>query len=132
MTINTFEDKFIIQQKSTYVDKDHLALLTKKAEEQSEKIAYKLASLNITVDKKQMLLGFSSKHLSTYNNKLDKSKSNLKEFIDTDEESSQNQKILNEDNILEVLQKDKQALPRAKQAYSTILEKFLNANITNI
>ncbi|CAG8807257.1 13955_t:CDS:1 [Cetraspora pellucida] len=64
--------------------------------------------------------------------KLDKSKSNLKEFIDTDEESPQNQKILNEDNILKVLRKDKQALPRAEQAYSTILEKFLNANITNI
>ncbi|CAG8789724.1 2394_t:CDS:2, partial [Racocetra persica] len=31
-TINIFEDVFIIQQKSTYADKDHLALLMKKAE----------------------------------------------------------------------------------------------------
>ncbi|CAG8709398.1 1552_t:CDS:2, partial [Racocetra persica] len=120
-TINTFEDIFIVQQKSIYADKDHLALLTKKV---------KLALLNITVDKKQILLGFSSKHLPTYNkcdhcHKLlcnetdkssmviacghgyhesyfiDKNKSNLKKLINTDKESLQNQKILNEDNILE-------------------------------
>ncbi|CAG8649519.1 12480_t:CDS:2, partial [Cetraspora pellucida] len=58
--INTFEDKFIVQQKSTYADKDHLALLTKKVKKQDKKIAYKLVSLNITVNKKQMPLGFSN------------------------------------------------------------------------
>ncbi|CAG8785529.1 20321_t:CDS:1, partial [Racocetra persica] len=184
-TINAFEDVFIVQQKSMYVDKDHLALLTKKAEVflleifsniyqklgrssivkgQDETITYKLASLNITIDKKQIPLGFSSEHLPTYNkcdhchkllydetgksfmviiyghgyhescfsillkekchycenflklgvrnnvsslltrlSKVDKNKSNLKKLIDANEESPQNQKILNEDNILEVL-----------------------------
>ncbi|CAG8817343.1 32511_t:CDS:2, partial [Gigaspora margarita] len=64
--------------------------------------------------------------------KLDKKKSNLKEFIDTDEDSPQNQVISNEDDILEVLQKDKQALPRVEQAYSTALKRFLDASVINI
>ncbi|CAG8826910.1 44124_t:CDS:2, partial [Gigaspora margarita] len=99
--ISGFEDVFVIQKKSTYANKDHLVLLTKKAE---------LASLNITMDKKQMPLGFSSRHLPAYNkcdhchmllcDGTDKKKSNLKEFIDADEDSPQNQVISNEDNIL--------------------------------
>ncbi|CAG8612328.1 33644_t:CDS:1, partial [Racocetra persica] len=203
-----FEDVFVVQKKSTYVDNDHLALLTKKAEvflfetfgnvyrklDQSsiikgrnKKITYKLASLDFIVNKKQMLLGFSSEHLLAYDkydhchkllydgtgksfmvivcghryhkscftillnkkcfycenifklgirnnvlsllsrlSKLDTKKSNLKEFIDADDDSPRDQKILDEDDILEVLRKDKQALPRVKQAYSTALERFLN------
>ncbi|CAG8574307.1 10477_t:CDS:1, partial [Gigaspora rosea] len=31
-TNNSFEDIFAIQKKSTYADKDHLALLTKKTQ----------------------------------------------------------------------------------------------------
>ncbi|CAG8668427.1 2199_t:CDS:2, partial [Racocetra persica] len=42
------------------------------------------------------------------NIKLDKSKSNLKEIIEADKDSSQNQKIENEEDILEVFRKDKQ------------------------
>ncbi|CAG8759722.1 28197_t:CDS:2, partial [Racocetra persica] len=74
-------------------------------------------SLNITVDKKQMLLEFSSKHLSAYN-KCDqcyellcdgtdksKSKSSFKEIIEADDNSPQDQKIVNKDDILEVLRK---------------------------
>ncbi|RIB02165.1 hypothetical protein C2G38_2292263 [Gigaspora rosea] len=172
------------RKKSTYADEDHLALLTKKAEvfllvtfskiyqrlgqssvvkRQNEKITCKLVSLNITVNKKQMPLGFSSGHLPAYDkcdhchmllydgtgkgfmviacgheyhescfisldrkyhhcvnilklgiqtntsslisrlSKLNKNKSNLKEFIDADEDSPQNQVISNEDDILEVL-----------------------------
>ncbi|RIB21288.1 hypothetical protein C2G38_2177073 [Gigaspora rosea] len=53
-------------------------------------------------------------------------KSNLKEFIDAEDDSTQNQKISDEDNILEVIRKDKQALPRVEQAYSMALERFLN------
>ncbi|CAG8795613.1 29455_t:CDS:2 [Gigaspora margarita] len=211
--ISGFEDVFVVQKKSTYADEDHLALLMKKAEvfllvtfskiyqrlSQSsivkgwnEKITCKLALLNITMDKRQMPLGFSSGHLPAYDkcnhchmllcdgtgkgsmviacghgyhescfislnrkchycvnilnlgiqanttslisrlSKLDKKKSNLKEFIDADEDSPQNQVISNEDDILEVLRKDKQALPRMEQAYSTALERFLNASVINI
>ncbi|CAG8528596.1 7621_t:CDS:2, partial [Gigaspora rosea] len=207
-TLSRFEDIFVVQKKSTYADNDHLALLTKKAEVflletfgnvyrklgqssiikgRNEKITCKLASLDFTVDKKQMPLGFSSEHLPAYdkcdyyhkllhdgtgkssmvitcghryyescftislnkkclycenvlklgirNNvsslllrlrKLNTKKSNLKEFIDADDDSSQDQKISDEDNILEVLRKDKQALPRVEQAYSMALERFLN------
>ncbi|RIB21754.1 hypothetical protein C2G38_2243739 [Gigaspora rosea] len=212
-TINSFEDIFAIQKKSTYADKDHLALLTKKAQVflleifgnayqrlgqssivkgPGENISFKLASLNITVDKKQMPLGFSSKHLPLYNkcdhcyeilcngtgkssmviacghgyhescftislngkcycenflklgiqinvsslvsrlSKLNKSKSNLKNMIEADEDSPQDQQIVNEVDILEVLRKDKQALPRVEQAYSIALERFLNINTTII
>ncbi|CAG8791024.1 10079_t:CDS:1, partial [Gigaspora rosea] len=213
-TISGFEDVFVDQKKSTYADKDHLALLTKKAEVflletfgniyqrlgqssvvkgRNEQITYKLASLDITVDKKQMPLGFSSMHLPTYDkcdhcylllcngkgkssmiiarghgyhescfsislnikchyckdilklgirnnvsslllrlSKLPgKNKSNLKEIIEADEDSPQNQKISDEDDILEVLRKDKQALPRVEQAYSVALERFLNINVVD-
>ncbi|CAG8829181.1 1854_t:CDS:2, partial [Racocetra persica] len=58
--------------------------------------------------------------------KLDTKKSNLKEFIDADDDSPRDQKISDEDDILEVLRKDKQALPRVEQAYSMALERFLN------
>ncbi|CAG8807280.1 27837_t:CDS:2, partial [Gigaspora margarita] len=182
------------QKKSTYADKDHLALLTKKAEKflletfgkiyqrlgqssivkvRNEKVTYKLVLLNITIDKKQMLLGFSSVHLPTYDkydhyhlllcdgtgkssmviacsygyhkscfsislngkyhycedilklgirnnissllsrlSKLDNNKLNLKEIIEADKDSSQNQKISNENDILEVFRKDKQAFTK--------------------
>ncbi|RIB16547.1 hypothetical protein C2G38_2189627 [Gigaspora rosea] len=183
-TISGFEDVFVDQKKSTYADKDHLALLTKKAEVflletfgniyqrlgqssivkgRNEQITYKLASLDITVNKKQMPLGFSSMHLPTYDkcdhchlllcdrkdilklgirnnvssfllqlSKLPgKNKLNLKEIIEADEDSPQNQKISDEDDILEVLQKDKQALPRVEQAYSVALERFLNVNVVD-
>ncbi|CAG8561670.1 24650_t:CDS:2 [Gigaspora rosea] len=213
-TINSFEDIFAIQKKSTYADKDYLTLLTKKAQVfllkifgnayqrlgqsfivkgPGEIISFKLTSLNITVDKKQMPLGFSSTHLPLYNkcdhcydilcdgtgkssmviacghgyhescftislngkcyhcenvlklgiqtnvsslvsrlSKLNKSKSNLKNIIEADEDSPQDQQIVNEDDILEVLRKDKQALPRVEQAYSIALERFLNTNTTII
>ncbi|KAF0395029.1 vacuolar protein sorting-associated protein 18: PROVISIONAL [Gigaspora margarita] len=70
-----------------YTNKDTLALLTKKAKVflleifgniyqrlgqssivkgPEKKITYKLASLDIIVDKKQMPLGFSSEHLPSY------------------------------------------------------------------
>ena len=61
-----------------------------------------------------------------------KSKPNLQEIIEADEDSPQNQRIENEDDILEVFRKNKQALPKAEQAYSIALEKFLNANVTII
>ncbi|RIB26773.1 hypothetical protein C2G38_2264481 [Gigaspora rosea] len=207
-TLSRFEDVFVVQKKSTFADNDHLALLTKKAEVflletfgnvyrklgqssiikgRNEKIIYKLVSLDFTIDKKQMPLGFSSEHLLAYDkcdhchlllhngtgksfmviacghgyhescftillnkkclycenvlkldirtnvssflsrlSKLATKKSNLKEFIDADDDSSQDQMISDEDDILEVLQKDKQALPRVEQAYSTALERFLN------
>ncbi|CAG8674684.1 24330_t:CDS:2, partial [Gigaspora rosea] len=206
----TFEDAFVILKKSTYADKDTLALLMKKtkvflleifsniyqslsqssiAKGRNEKITCKLASLNITVGKKQMPLGFSSEHLPSYDkcdhchellcdgtgkssmviacghgyhkscftllnekcyhceiflklgiknnvtsllsrlSKIGKSKSKLKEIIEADEDSPQDQRIENEDDILEVFRKNKQALPKAEQAYSIALEKFLNANI---
>ncbi|CAG8804774.1 12518_t:CDS:2, partial [Cetraspora pellucida] len=171
-----FEDVFVDYKKFTYVDEDNLTLLTKKAqvfflkifgnvyqrlgqssivEGQREKITYKLASLELVVDNKQISLEFSSEHLPLYakfnychrllydrtgikNNvtsllsylsKLDKSKSNLEEIFEADEDSSQDQRIENENNILEVFQKDKQVLSRVKQAYSAALEKFLNTNI---
>ncbi|KAF0333061.1 hypothetical protein F8M41_017137 [Gigaspora margarita] len=123
-----------------------------------------MASLNITVDKKQMLLEFSSVHLPIYD-KCDYCHLLLcdrtgKSFIVitcgheyhescfsislnrkchycedilklADEDSPQNQKISDEDDILEVLQKDKQALPRVEQAYSVVLERFLNIKIVD-
>ncbi|CAG8808686.1 12911_t:CDS:2, partial [Racocetra persica] len=67
--IIAFEDAFVVQKKSTYADEDNLTLLTKKAsivEGKEEKITYKLASLNLVVDKKQMPLGFSSEHLPSF------------------------------------------------------------------
>ncbi|CAG8483378.1 9082_t:CDS:2 [Gigaspora margarita] len=195
--IIAFEDAFVVQKKSTYTDEDNLTLLTKKAqvflleifgnvyqrlgqssivEGWREKITYKLASLSLVIDKKQMLLGFSSEHLPSYNKcdhchgllrsgtgkssmviacghgyhescftilngkccycesilKLDKSKSNLEEIVEADEDSPQDQRVENEDDILEVLRKDKQAFSRVEQAYPTALEKFLNTNIANI
>ncbi|RIB10359.1 hypothetical protein C2G38_2206321 [Gigaspora rosea] len=48
------------------------------------------------------------------------------EFIDANDNNPQNQKILDEDDILEVLQKDKQVLPRVEQAYFTAIKKVLN------
>ncbi|CAG8694683.1 34068_t:CDS:1, partial [Racocetra persica] len=211
--IIVFEDAFVVQKKSTYADEDNLTLLTKKAqvflleifgniyqrlgqssivEGREEKITYKLASLNLVVDKKQMLLGFSSEHLPLFDkcdhcygllydrtgkssmviacghgyhescftilngkccycesilklgiknnissllsrlSKLDKSKSNLEKIVETDEDSPQDQRIENEDDILEVPRKDKQALSRVEQAYPAAFEKFLNTNIANI
>ncbi|CAG8501206.1 11103_t:CDS:2 [Racocetra persica] len=86
-TLSGFDDVFVVQKKSTYADNDHLALLTKKVEvflfetfgniyrklgqssiikSRNKKITYKLASLDFIVNKKQMLLGFSSKHLPAY------------------------------------------------------------------
>ncbi|CAG8806656.1 19165_t:CDS:2, partial [Cetraspora pellucida] len=98
------------QKKFTYADKNNLALLTKKAqmffleifdnvyqklsqssiiEGQRKKITYKLASLNLVINKKQMPLGFS--------NKL---KPNLEEIDKIDEDSLQDQRIENDNNIL--------------------------------
>ncbi|KAF0496952.1 hypothetical protein F8M41_020833 [Gigaspora margarita] len=58
--------------------------------------------------------------------KLDTKKSNLKEFIDTDDNSPQDQRISDEYDILEVLQKDKKALLKVEEAYSMVFERFLN------
>ncbi|CAG8842300.1 44234_t:CDS:2, partial [Gigaspora margarita] len=127
-TINMFEDIFVVLKKSTYADKDTLALLTKKRKRWDRKIIYKFVSLNITMDKKQILLEFSRKHLPYFillngkcyycenflkldikNNisslllwlsKIGKLKTNLKKIIEANEDSSQNQRIENEDDIL--------------------------------
>ncbi|CAG8768343.1 37917_t:CDS:2 [Gigaspora margarita] len=143
-----------------YANKNTFALLTKKikvflletfsntyqklgqssvVKGQDRKITYKFASLNITVDKRQMPLGFRSEHLSLYDkydhchkllcDKTSKSKLNLKEIIEADKDSPQNQRIENKDDILEIFRKDKQALPKVEQAYFIALEKFLNTNI---
>ncbi|RIB24732.1 hypothetical protein C2G38_2167822 [Gigaspora rosea] len=85
--INIFEDTFVVQKKLTYADKDNMSLLTKKAQVflletfgkiyqmlgqssivkgPGKKITYKLASLDIIIDKKQMPLGFSSEHLPSF------------------------------------------------------------------
>ncbi|CAG8815126.1 12056_t:CDS:2, partial [Gigaspora rosea] len=156
--INVFEDTFVVQKKSIYADKDNMRLLTKKAQVflletfskiyqrlgqssivkgPGKKITYKLASLDIIVDKKQMLLGFSSEHLlssdkcdqchrllcdgtgkssvviacghgyhescfTLLNKKCYHCENFLKlEIIEADEDSPQNQRIENEDDILE-------------------------------
>ncbi|CAG8501710.1 10231_t:CDS:2, partial [Cetraspora pellucida] len=183
-----FEDAFVDHKKSTYADKDNLILLTKKAQVFLLEI---FALLDLVVDNKQMLLGFSSEHLLSYDkcdhchrllynrtskssiviacsheyhescftilngkyhycesilkldiknnvtslfsclSKLDKSKSNLEEIVEADEDSPQDQRIENENDILEVVQKHKQVLSRMEQAYSAALEKFLNTNIVH-
>ncbi|RIB19513.1 hypothetical protein C2G38_2181617 [Gigaspora rosea] len=183
-TISGFEDVFVDQKKLGQ---------SSIVKGRNEQITYKLVSLDITVDKKQMPLGFSSMYLPTYNkcdychlllcdgkdkssmviacghgyhescfsislngkchycedilklgirnnvsslllrlSKLPgKNKLNLKEIIEADEDSPQNQKISDEDDIFEVLRKDKQALPRVEQAYSVELERFLNVNVVD-
>ncbi|CAG8785387.1 14879_t:CDS:2, partial [Gigaspora rosea] len=85
---NAFENAFVTQHKSTYATKDHLTLLTKKAEvfllrvfedvyqklgqssiknTKSNKFTFQLALLNFAVDKKQMPLGFSSDYFPSSN-----------------------------------------------------------------
>jgi hypothetical protein len=51
--------------------------------------------------------------------------------VDIDnEDSTPDERVLDgDDNILEVLQKDKNALALAEQAYPIALDKFLNAQI---
>ncbi|RIB14848.1 hypothetical protein C2G38_2143860 [Gigaspora rosea] len=106
---------------------------------QKEKNTYKLVSLDFTVDKKQMQLEFSSEHLPAYD-KCDHChlllhdgtgirtnvSSLLSRLSKLATKNPQDQMISDEDDILEVLRKDKQALPRVEQAYSTALERFLN------
>jgi len=48
-----------------------------------------------------------------------------------EESNQQDQKMLTDDDILEKLQKNKEALPRAEQAYFIAHERFLNAKIGN-
>ncbi|CAG8689774.1 18372_t:CDS:1, partial [Gigaspora rosea] len=85
---NAFENAFVTQHKSMYATKDHLTLLTKKAKVfllrvfedvyqklgqssiknmKNNKFTFQLASLNFAVDKKQMLLGFSSDSFPSFN-----------------------------------------------------------------
>ncbi|KAF0520687.1 hypothetical protein F8M41_016162 [Gigaspora margarita] len=67
--------------------------------------------------------------LLSWLSKIGKSKLNLKEIIEADKDSLQDQRIENKDDILEIFRKDKQALPKVEQAYFIALEKFLNTNI---
>src|SRR6185369_14610618 len=49
-----------------------------------------------------------------------------------EESNQQDQKMLTDDDILEKLQKNKEALPRVEQAYFIAHERFLNAKIGNV
>ncbi|CAG8836673.1 21301_t:CDS:2, partial [Gigaspora margarita] len=138
---NTFENAFVTQRKSIYATKDHLTLLTKKAEVfllgifekvyqklgqssikhiRGDKFAFQLASLNFTVNKKQMPLVFSSDYFPSSNtcnycfeqfDGSDQTKSNLVESPEADERNNLEDQILDENDILERLQKNKDALP---------------------
>ncbi|CAG8530421.1 11860_t:CDS:2 [Racocetra persica] len=142
---NVFENTFVTQHKSTYATKDHLALLTKKAEvflfkifentyqklgqssiknTKYDKFTFQLASLNFVVNKKQMLLGFSSDYFPSSNTYP--TNSNLVESLKADETNNLEGQILNENDILEKLEKNKDVLPPVEQAYVIAHERFLN------
>ncbi|CAG8822525.1 4195_t:CDS:2, partial [Gigaspora margarita] len=100
---NEFENAFVTQHKSMYANKDHLTLLTKKAE------VFLL---------RQMPLGFSSDYFPSSNacdycyEQFDGTDSNLNlvESLEANETNNLESQILDENDILEKLEKNKNTL----------------------
>ncbi|CAG8813740.1 32052_t:CDS:2, partial [Gigaspora margarita] len=150
---NVFENAFVIQYKFTYANKDHLTLLTKKAEVfllrvfediyqklgqssikhmKNNKYTFQLVSLNFAMDQKQMPLGFSSDYFPSSNacdycyKQFDETSKGFMNRFEANKTNNLESRILDENNILKKLEKNKDALPLVEQAYVIARERFLS------